>query len=123
MFTENLAKRLVSFLLALLALVVIILGEAPLGFVGAFILGVLLGIASDYALYGKVAWAASPRDMLFGGILATALLLVIFLWQPVWLTSTLSDLKREPAFLGFALTVILLGRPRRLRLDRGTQNS
>lgn len=117
--TKNIAKRLVAFLVAVLALVVIIAGQAPLGFWGALLLGVLLGIALDYTLYGGVVWAASPGDLLFGAVLAALVFLVVFLWQPVWFRSILGNLLKEPAFLGFAFTVILLGRPRRLWPSKG----
>jgi len=119
--TRAFAKRFVFFLVALLALAAITAGQVPLGFVGAFLLGALLGVALDYALYGEAAWVASPRDILFGAVLAGLVFLTLFLWKPVWLTNILGGLLKEPAFLGFALTVVLLGRPRRLWPGKGTQ--
>ncbi|WP_164835665.1 hypothetical protein [Thermus tenuipuniceus] len=119
--TRAFVKRVVFFLVALLALAAIIAGQVPLGFVGAFLLGVLLGMALDYALYGEVAWVASPREILFGAALAGLLFLALLLWKPVWITNILDSFLKEPAFLGFALTVILLGRPRRLWPGKGTQ--
>lgn len=119
--TRTFPKRFAFFLVALLALAAIIPGQVPLGFLGAFLLGVLLGIALDYALYGEVAWVAFPRDVLFGAVLAGLVFLTLFLWKPVWLTNILGGLLKDPAFLGFALTVILLRGPRRLWPGKGTQ--